>query len=219
MNAFNRVVSVLLILLLVATLIVTAVVPFTVLERLVYTLQQAQDVLQARSPWSYLVFLAVDIVLVLLALGLLWLEVRPQAKKTLTVRTVGGTHAEVSTASVQQALQQRVGQLDDVFKVRPTVTGRRGGVDVLLELETPADIDIPAKVDEVSQVVRDLVESKMGLRVSRVKVLLKHGPHSKAPPAASVAPAAIPTVTPEVVVPEAPAPEIKPGETEPFSKL
>jgi hypothetical protein len=149
----------------------------------------------------------------------LWLEVRPQAKKTLTVRTVGGTHAEVSTASVQQALQQRVGQLGDVFKVRPTVTGRRGGVDVLLELETPADIDIPAKVDEVSQVARDLVESKMGLRVSRVKVVLKHGPYSKAPPAASVAPAAYPTVTPAATVPEAPTPEIKPGETEPEGKL
>jgi hypothetical protein len=189
------------------------VVPFTVLERVIYTLQQAQAVLQARWPWSYLVFLAVDIVLVLLALVFLWLEVRPQAKKTLMVRTVSGTQAEVSTASVQQALQQRVSQLGDVFKVRPTVTGRGGGVDVLLELETPPEIDIPAKVDEVSQVARDLVESRMGLRVSRVKVLLKHGPYGKAPPASSVAPA-MPIETPTAAVPEAPAPEIKPGGTE-----
>jgi hypothetical protein len=213
MNTFNRIMSVLLILLLIAVLIISAVVPFTVLERLIYTLQQAQDVLQVRWPWSYLVFLAVDIVLVLLALVLLWLEVRPQAKKTLTVRTVSGTQAEVSTASVQQALQQRVSQVGDVFKVRPTVTGKGGGVDVLLELETPPEIDIPAKVDEVSQVARDLVETRMGLRVSRVKVLLKHGPYSKAPPAASAAPA-MPIEAPTAAVPEAPAPEIKPGETE-----
>jgi hypothetical protein len=219
MNVFNRVVSILLILLLVAALIATAVVPFTVLERLVYTLQQAQNVLQARWPWSYLVFLAVDIVLVLLALALLWFQVRPRAKKTLRVRTVSGTQAEVSTASVQQALQQRVSQLADVYKVRPTVTGKGGGVDVLLELETPAEIDIPAKVDEVSQAARDVVETRMGLKVSKIKVMLKHGPYGKAPPAASVAPAAIPTVTPEVVVPEVPAPEVKPGETEPYSKL
>lgn len=219
MNAFNRVVSVLLILLLVAALIVAAVVPFTVLERLIYTLQQAQNVLQARWPWSYLVFLAAAIVLILLVLILLWFEVRPRAQKTVRVRTVGGTQAEVSTASVQQALQQRVGQVNDVFRVRPTVTGKGGGVDVLLELETPAEIDIPSKVDEVSQVARDLIESKMGLRVSKVRVLLKHGPYSKAQAAAPVAPAAIPTVTPEVVVPEAPAPEVKPGETEPEGKL
>jgi hypothetical protein len=188
-----------------------------VLERLVYTLQQAQDVLQARWPWSYLVFLAADIVLVLLALVLLWLEVRPAAKKSLTVRTVSGTQAEVSTASVQQALQQRVGQISDVYKVRPTVTGRGGGVDVHLEMETPPEIDIPSKVDEISQVARDLVESKMGLRVSRVKVLLKHGPYSKAAPA--VVPVTTPSVTPQVVVPEAPAPEVKPEETGPTGQM
>jgi hypothetical protein len=219
MKIFNRIVSVLLILLLVAVLIVSAVVPFTVLERLIYTLQQAQDVLQARWPWSYLVFLAVDIVLVLLALVLLWLEIRPKAKKTLMVRTVSGTQAEVSTASVQQALQQRIGQLANVYKVRPIVTGRGGGVDIILEMETPPEIDIPAKVDEVSQVARDLVESRMGLRVSRVKVLLKHGPYGKAPPAVSVAPGAIPSVTAEVAVPEAAASDVVSGQTESEGKL
>ena len=221
MNAFNRVVFVLLVLLLIALLIVTAVVPFTVLERLIYTLQQAQDVLQARWPWSYLVFLAVAILVILVALVLLWLEVRPRTKKTLTVRTVGGTQAEVSTTSVQQALQQRVGQLQDVFKVKPTVTGKGGGVDILLELETPPEIDIPAKVDEVSGVARDLVESKMGLRVSKIKVLLKHGPYGKTPPATTVAPAApveTPTVTPEVSLPEVPPPEVTTGGSESFGQ-
>jgi hypothetical protein len=219
MNAFNRVVFVLFILLLIALLIVTAVVPFTVLERSIYTLQQAQNALEARWPWSYLVFLAADIVLALLAIVLLWFEVRPRAKKTLMVRTVSGTQAEVSTASVQQALQQRLSQLGDVFKVKPTVTGKGGGVDVVLELETPAEIDIPAKVDEVSQAARDVVENKMGLTVSKVKVILKHGPYGKAPPAATVAPVAVPAVTPEPFVPEMPAPEVKPTETEPYGKL
>lgn len=219
MNAFNRVVFILFILAWIALLIVTAVVPFTVLERLIYTLQQAQSLLQARWPWSYLIALAAIIVLVLLALLLLWFEVRPRAKKTLMVRTVSGTQAEVSTASVQQALQQRISQLGDVFKVKPTVTGRGGGVDVLLELETPAEIDIPTKVDEVSQAARDVVEARMGLSVSKVKVLLKHGPYGKAPPAASVAPAAIPTVTPQVVGPAEPAPEVTPSEPEPPAEL
>jgi hypothetical protein len=215
MNAFNRVVFILFILLVVAALIVAAVVPFTVLERLIYTLQEAQNVLEARWPWSYLVFLAAVILLVLLGLILLWLEVRPRTKKTVTVRTVGGTQAEVSTASVQQSLQQRISQLNDVYKVKPTVAGKGGGVDVLLELETPPDIDIPSKVDEVSQVARDLIESKMGLRVSKIKVQLKHGPYGKTP---SVAPVVTPVVTPEVVVPVEPAPEVKPAETETFGQ-
>ncbi len=220
MNAFNRVVFILFILLLIAALIIAAVVPFTVLERFIYTLQEVQNVLEARWPWSYLVFLAAVILLVLLGLILLWLEIRPRAKKTVMVRTVGGTQAELSTASVQQSLQQRISQLNDVYKVRPTVTGKGGGVDVLLELETPPEIDIPSKVDEVTQVARDLIESKMGLRLSKVKVQLKHGAYAKTPPAAApvVAPVVTPVVTPEVVLPEEPAPEVKPADTETFGQ-
>lgn len=218
MNAFNRVVFILFILLLIAALIVAAVVPFTVLERFIYTLQEAQNLLQARWPWSYLVFLAAVILLILLGLILLWFEVRPRAKKTVMVRTVGGTQAEVSTASVQQSLQQRIGQLTDVYKVKPSVMGKGGGVDVLLELETPPEIDIPSKVDEVSQVARDLIESKMGLRVSKIKVQLKHGPYGKTPSVAPVSPVVTPVVTPEVVMPAEPAPEVKPAETETFDQ-
>ena len=43
MNGFNRALLVLLILLLIVLLIVAAVVPFTVLERLIYTLQHRAE--------------------------------------------------------------------------------------------------------------------------------------------------------------------------------
>jgi len=218
MNAFNRVVFILFTLLLIVALILTALWPFNALKRLIYTFEQAQSLLDTRWPWSYLVFLAVVVLLILLALILLWLEVRPRAKKTVTVRTVGGTHAEVSTASVQQALQQRISQLNDVYKVKPFVTGKGGGVDVFLELETPPEIDIPSKVDEVSQVARDLIESKMGLRVSKIRVQLKHGPYGKTPTVAPISPVVTPVVTPEVIPPVEPAPEVKPADTEPFSQ-
>lgn len=216
MNAFNRVVFILFILLLIAALLFAVIRPFTLLGNLIYTLQQGQSILEASWPWNYLVFLGLAILVILVSLILLWMEVRPRAQKTVMVRTVGGTQAEISTASVQQSLQQRIGQLSDVHKVRPTVTGKGGGVDVLLELETPAEIDIPSKVDEVSQVARDLIESKMGLRVSKIKVLLKHGAYAKAPPAA--APVVTPVITPEVVLPAEPAPEPGPVDTEPFGQ-
>jgi len=220
MNAFNRVVFILFILLLIAALLFAVIKPFTVLDNLIYTLQQGRSILEAGWPWNYLVFLALAILVILVSLILLWMEVRPRAQKTVMVRTVGGTQAEVSTASVQQSLQQRIGQLNDVHKVRPTVTGKGGGVDVLLELETPAEIDIPSKVDEVSQVARDLIESKMGLRVSKIKVQLKHGPYAKVPPAAApvVTPVVTPVITPEVVLPAEPAPEPGPAGTESFGQ-
>jgi len=201
MNVFNRAVLIIVTLLLIVGLIVAAVVPFTILERLTYTLQLAYDSLQARWPWSYVPFLVVDVVLILVLIILLWLEVRPRAKKTLTVRTVTGTQAEVSAASVEQGLEHHISQLRDVYKVKPTVRGKRGGVDIVLELETVPEIDIPGKVDEVSQAARELVEGKMGLNVADLKVLLKQVSYGKAAritPSTPAEPAPMPIEAPSV---------------------
>jgi uncharacterized alkaline shock family protein YloU len=172
-RVFNRAVVILETLLLIVTLIVAAVVPNTVLDRLLYTAQQAQSTLQLDWPRSYFVFLLVAIVLIFLLLVLLWLELRPQSRKTITVRGRDGTEAEVSTSSVAQSLQRRISEVPDVSRVRATVRGVRAGVDVVLDLETAPEIDIPSKMDEVSQAARDLVESKMGLHVARIKVNIK----------------------------------------------
>ncbi|MGC8787452.1 MAG: alkaline shock response membrane anchor protein AmaP [Anaerolineae bacterium] len=217
MNAFNRAVVLLLILLLIVLLIIAAVVPSTVLERTIYTLQQAQDVLVTRWPMSYVFFLVVDLLLIFLLIGLLWLEIRPQTKKTFTVRTVSGTQAEISTASVAQNLQSRLSEISDVFKVRPVVRGKRGGVDVLLDIETATEIDIPSKVEEVSQAARDLIEQKMGLKVSKIKVHLKQVPHGRAKIAPSAPPAQPPAST-ETAFPEQPQTEHESSTGDPYSQ-
>jgi len=180
MNVFNRTVVILEILLIVGVLIVAAVVPYTVLERLLYTVQQAQTVLLERWPISYVLFLLVAIVLIFLLILLLWLELRPRPKKTVTVRSVSGTQAEVSTSSVEQSLEYRIGDIGDVLKVKPTVRGKRSGVDIVIDLETTPEIDIPTKMEEVSQAARDVVEGKMGLKVSSIKVRIKQAPYGRA---------------------------------------
>jgi len=172
-RVLNRTIVILETLVLIILLVVGAVVPNTLLDRALYALQQAQSSLQLGWPRSYIVFLLVAIVLVFLLLVLLWLELRPQSKRTITVRGRDGTEAEVSTSSVAQSLQRRISEVSDVSRVRATVRGVRTGVDVVLDLETTPEIDIPSKMDEVSQAARDLVESKMGLHVARIKVNVK----------------------------------------------
>jgi uncharacterized alkaline shock family protein YloU len=111
--------------------------------------------------------------LIFLLLVLLWLELRPKSKRTITVRGRDGTEAEVSTSSVAQSLQRRISEVPDVSRVRATVRGVRTGVDVVLDLETTPEIDIPSKMDQVSQAARDLIEAKMGLHVARIRVNVK----------------------------------------------
>jgi uncharacterized alkaline shock family protein YloU len=159
--------------LLIVLLIVSAVVPNTVLNQFAHTIERAQSTLQIEWPRSYLIFLAVAIPLIFVLVLLLWLEIRPQSTNRVVVRGRDGTRTEVSTRSVAQTLQQHVDEVEDVFNVKASVRGTRGGVDVLLDLETTAEIDIPAKMDQVSRAARDLIESRMGLRVANIRVHVK----------------------------------------------
>jgi membrane protein implicated in regulation of membrane protease activity len=221
MNVFNRAVVILQVLLLIVLLIVAAVVPNTVLSRLAYTTDVARTALEGRWPWSYIVFLAIDLVIVLVLVAVLWFELRPKPKRAVSVRNVSGGRAEVSTASIEQSLQYRLGDIPDVLKVKPNVQGKRGAVDVVVDLETTAEIDVPAKTAEVMQAARDVVEGKMGLKVSGIKVRIKQAPHGRVKTApAKVETPVSPPVEPMVGGASAPvAPETRPEETPPQVQL
>jgi Ca2+/H+ antiporter len=220
-NIVNGLVTIVVLLALIVLLVLGALFPWTVLDTGIALLQQARVALEARWPLSYLIFLVVAILLVVLFVATLWFELRPKSRRTLSVSTAGGAEVEVDAKSVQQGLQARLIEIRDVLKVRPTVRGKRGGVDVLLELETSPDVDIPSKVDEVSLAAKELIQSRMGLTVSNLKVLIKHGPPGKWVP-----PAPAPVVTPEsVYTPAVTAPgdyaaeEQPPADTPPQSQF
>jgi uncharacterized alkaline shock family protein YloU len=88
---------------------------------------------------------------------------------------------ELAVESIAQRLEYRVDQLADVVKVRPEVKPRGKSVDVVLHLETSPDIDVPAKTEEVYQVAREVVEERMGLKLGKIKVNVKHAPYPSKP--------------------------------------
>lgn len=179
MNAFNRAVVILSALLLIVLLIVAAVVPNTVLQNSTYALGRAADALRVGWPTSYLIFLGVDIVLIFLLIVLLWLELRPRAVQTVTLRSDTGTLAEVNTASIEQTLEYRIRQIPDVLDVNADVRGRRGGVNVLVDLQTIPEIDIPSKVEQVRNVIYDLVEGRMGIQIVNHRIRMRHVGYEK----------------------------------------
>jgi hypothetical protein len=82
-------------------------------------------------------------------------------------------------------------------------------VEVLLDLETTPEIDIPAKMEEVSQAARNLIEGKMGLRVADIKVRVKQASTGTAKKVAQPTP---PLVPEEPALTELPAAEDIPAE-------
>lgn len=181
MNVFNRIVVVLLLLFsipLVLVLIGIVVFPVQaadVLSALVGGIQNISRVTRLIVVLSGLLWLVVDVILI-------WLELRrPVGARTVRIKQVTGAEAEMSTDSIEGRLAYNIDQLPDVIRVAPTVTGRGKGVEVVLDVETRPDIDVPSKTEEIITVARQVIEERMGLELARIRVNIRHAPVPRRP--------------------------------------
>jgi hypothetical protein len=184
MNVFNRLVMILLLLALIVLAVVIAAAPEQSMQvTSIFFGRLQQDAATYKSPGSWALFAAARGVIggavVLLSLILLWLELRRPRRKTIRVEKVAGGDARITTESIAQRLAYNIDQLPDVVKVTPTIIGRSRGMDVSLVLETSPDIDVPMKTEEVLQVTKEVVEERLGLRLGKVEIKIKHAPYPR----------------------------------------
>lgn len=179
MNAFNRIVAIILWLSLLALSIYLALFSLQAVAQIQAGLSQLAGWLLAQQtdrPTNFLIAqIAFGIVMVVLLIMLLWLEVRPHRPKGVRIRTSDGS-AELDPSSISRRLAWHLDQLADVITVIPTVKSRGDSVDINLEIETSPDIDVAMKTDEVVEVTRDLVEQDMGLKLGKLDVRMRHAP-------------------------------------------
>ena len=178
MNAFNRIVMILSILLWIALVVFTMLDPLSVIyfasDNLDYYEQAIFD------EQSFYVFIAGSGVLLLVLLVLLWLEIRRRRYKTVRIRTKGRGTGELSIESVVQSLEYRVDELPGVRKVRPRVTSRGRDVGIALDLDTSPTVNIPVLTEQVVKLCEDVVEGHLGLKVhGRVRVSITHQPYPR----------------------------------------
>lgn len=178
MNTFNRIV---VILLLLATIVVSAIVMAVPQPVIVVLRQQLEFAEILLTPATHLAIIFVGAFLILVCLLLLWLELWRPERKTVRVPQVSGGEAEVSVDSIAQRLRHNVDQLAGVVEVKPTVISRGKGVEVTLDLETSPEVDVPAKTEEVCQVARQVVEERMGMKLHKIRVNIKHAPYPETP--------------------------------------
>jgi hypothetical protein len=183
MNVLNRVIAILLALALLVLVVVLAVAPdwtLTVASNIFESLAREASAYQQSDFWLYItvrvVFAGAVVVLCLL---LLWLEVRRPRKKTIRAQKLAGGEAHIAVDSIALRLAYNIDQLPDVIKVTPRIVGRARGVDVFLLLETSPDIDVPMKTEEVMEVTREVIAERMGLKVGKVTINIKHAPIPK----------------------------------------
>ena len=184
MNVFNRLVVILLLLLIiVATALVVVLPAGTFRTAMVIFDELYQGAADYVNGPDRLLFaggrVVVGGVIVLSCLILIWLELRRPRKRTIRTQKLSGGEAHITVDSIEQRLAYNIDQLPDVVKVSPRIDGRARGVDVDLLLETSPDIDVPMKTEEVIEVTREVIVERMGLKLGKVQVKIKHAPYPR----------------------------------------
>lgn len=182
MNAINRFVTVLVAILLWATLVLLAAAP----QQALAWARQALDWIElslaqlaANQPdWLFLLLRGgVIVVATLLALAFVLQEVRRKPTPVVKMRLPSGGEAAVTADSVGRRLAWHVDQLADVVSVTPRVRTRGTSVELELDLQTAPEVDVPMKTEEVVAVARDVIEAQMGLQLRRIQVNIEHVPY------------------------------------------
>lgn len=179
MGLLNRIITTLVLLTLLVTGVALGINPHGVLSWAQDTLTNLEHSLRSIQTARPITFLVGQMVFVLLSVVLpgvlIWWEIRhPGPRAARVSATEGNARARVSTDSIASRLAFHLSQVPDVKAVRPQVRTRGRRVDVQLEVETAPEIEVPMKTEEVIAVVQEVVEQRMGLRLGKLDVRLRH---------------------------------------------
>jgi uncharacterized alkaline shock family protein YloU len=123
--------------------------------------------------------IGVSVLAFILCVLLLLLEIRRPRARTVKIEGTGGK-AEIVTESVVSHLEYHIDQLGDVIKVVPNVKSKGKSIEVKLYVETGPDIEVPSKTEEIRRVAKEVVETKLGLRLHKeIEVTIKPAPYPK----------------------------------------
>lgn len=208
MNTFNRVVIVILLLALIPLASVVLVVPQSALHTAgMWLLSLGYNLESMGQPWVRLVVgVLLAIVIDLLALFLIYLEVRPRRKRYIRVQQVSGGMATLSVESIVQQLQYRLDPLPGVRKTKPSVHAKGDRVEAVVDISITPERNVPGVAEELVKTVREALTVDLGLQVAKDPEIRLHvsGVREERPPAPTPVPAPEPPASQPAPLPPAP---------------
>jgi len=171
MNIFNRIIVILILLFLVLwslTAIFDVFFDFISIQETFAGMVAFTDIL-GRFGLAFVLLLVLVLSVVLLVLEF-------YVKKPSTVRISGvkSGMAVMSLSSVSEHVRQDVLKIDNVKNVKVRVSSKAGGAVINLLLGLAEGIDVPAKMAEVNEVIKDTTINKLGVKLTDVKVTVVH---------------------------------------------
>ena len=178
MNFINRLIGFLILFIVFLLLIVLAVAPFESLawfQTQIGHLSQWASQTQLSKPLFFnLGRVALAAIAILIVIPLMIAELpRKKTEPAVAMRTEHG-EIRVTADSIAKRLAWHLDQLADVITVTPVVAPKGDTVNVLLDVETSPEIDLPMKTEEIMLVTREIIEQDMGLKLGKLNVNLRH---------------------------------------------
>ncbi|MCZ7575096.1 MAG: alkaline shock response membrane anchor protein AmaP [Ardenticatenaceae bacterium] len=187
LNMFNRILAVLLLAMLILCALLGAVGVWML--TLIPTLRAAMstqasaliDSTGQLTPQLQAIISGVALLVLFILALLLILELRPApGEELIPVKTSEGGETRMVSSAVAQRLHYAIDRLDDVVDVTPRIHSRGDGVEVMLDVRTSPEIDVPMKDNEIKQVTRQVIEEQMGLKLKKLAVRIDHAPFESA---------------------------------------
>lgn len=166
MSTFNRIVVTLLLLALVPIVTIALIAPLDAVDLLRDVLDEIEAQLDPSPSTAQVAIMAglallIDLVLIVL----IYLELRSPKETSVRVQRAEGGEAQIAIDSVVNRVRFQVDRLPGVLEVEPSIVPRRGGVEVILDVEMADDGRLSATIEEISAITRRVVEEEMGLEL------------------------------------------------------
>ncbi len=177
MNAFNRILVIILLMMLLVAGAVTLISPAFALGLMRATADSVRANFFAGFTDAGRVITRVILALAwvgFLAL-LIWAEVRRPGSRTIEVsRYTGGSAIRISTVAVAEKIQEAVSAVGGIIAVKVNATGRNRAVEIKLDVAATKDTDLVQKAEEIATLTRQVVQDQLGLKlVGKPEVAIK----------------------------------------------
>lgn len=165
MNVINRIVIVLALLCIMVAVTAVCLFPHFFVGQVSLLSDRLEDVLLRVELVDHLILIGVAAVVDIVLFVFLLAQFYRRRIKSVRVQQIDGGTAVLTADSIRQRLGFYIDGLADVVSVRPKVEIKRDTVRVAIDVKTSATVNVPAKAQEIVEVIRLVVTETMGLQL------------------------------------------------------
>lgn len=186
MNAFNRVFSVVALIVLLVTGVLTLLAPAVItgivagIDLGIKSLSNNSGA-ESWSPAEWAIRVLFTLFWIAILAGLLWLELRkPDFRSVQVMRSTGSGRLRVSTKAITDRVRQRVDGLSGIISSTVEISAQNKAIAVRLDVLASHDTDLVLKGEEIVGAVRNVVQDELGLKLfAKPVVTMKAAPAPK----------------------------------------